>query len=383
MSNWKEQALQLFMAGTSKREISRKLDVPYSSLWEWLDKNVDGKEAVIDDSAHDLFVSDAKIKPIITDPTKQGPTIIFLPDAQVKPGVDLTYLRCQGEYIAHKKPDVIVCAGDFADMESLSSYDKGKKSAEGKRVAKDIEAAIAGMNALLNPVRKAQAQDPPWKPRMVLTLGNHECLKPGVEVLTRRGFVKITEVTNNDLIAQRGSDGKTVWGHLEGFVEKEYDGPMYNWSGQSLELSCTENHRVLRKTSGGNDVYSLAKDVPHHFEVYSATSNCSSGVSYSDAQISLGAWFCTDSHFSKYNQVVLYQRESNAHKIEQLLNTLGIKFKKSVRDRDIQEICGKVLKKRCEKSVEFFLDKSVAHSLSVFSNTRLPEWAWNLSEGQW
>jgi hypothetical protein len=174
LNNWKEQALQLFMAGTSKREISRKLDVPYSSLWEWLDKNVEGKEAVIDDSAHDLFVSDAKIKPVITDPTKQGPTIIFLPDAQVKPGVDLTYLRCQGEYIAHKKPDVIVCAGDFADMESLSSYDKGKKSAEGKRVAKDIEAAIAGMNALLSPVRKAQAQDSEWKPRMVLTLGNHE-----------------------------------------------------------------------------------------------------------------------------------------------------------------------------------------------------------------
>lgn len=172
MNNWKEQALQLFMAGTSKREISRKLDVPYSSLWEWLDKQTESKGK--DAPEHDLFVSDAKIKPIITDPTKQGPTIIFLPDAQVKPGVDLTYLRCQGEYIAHKKPDVIVCAGDFADMESLSSYDKGKKSAEGKRVAKDIEAAIAGMNALLSPVRKAQAQDPEWKPRLVFLGGNHE-----------------------------------------------------------------------------------------------------------------------------------------------------------------------------------------------------------------
>lgn len=105
--------------------------------------------------------------------------ILFIPDSQVKPGQDFTFLRCIGHYIIDKKPDVIVHAGDFADMESLSSYDKGKKSYEGRRYKADVKAAHEGMEALLGPLRaynemqwrnkKAQ-----YRPRMVLTLGNHE-----------------------------------------------------------------------------------------------------------------------------------------------------------------------------------------------------------------
>lgn len=105
--------------------------------------------------------------------------ILFIPDSQVKPGQDFTFLRCIGHYIIDKKPDVIVHAGDFADMESLSSYDKGKKSFEGRRYKADIKAAHEGMEALLGPLkaynemqwRNKKAQ---YRPRMVLTLGNHE-----------------------------------------------------------------------------------------------------------------------------------------------------------------------------------------------------------------
>lgn len=175
MSNWKTSAQRLYQEGKSKRWISRELDVPYSTLWGYLD-SIESPEVIkIPLDLPTLHYKDkSDIIRIDTSPTAQGPTIVYLPDAQVKPGVDMTYLRCQGEYIAHKKPDVIVCAGDFADMESLSSYDKGKKSAEGKRVTKDIEAAIEGMNTLLRPIKREQEKDPSWKPRMVLTLGNHE-----------------------------------------------------------------------------------------------------------------------------------------------------------------------------------------------------------------
>ena len=49
-----------------------------------------------------------------------------IPDCQVKPGQDYSFLRWVGNYLAEKKPDVIVQIGDFADMPSLSSYDVGK-----------------------------------------------------------------------------------------------------------------------------------------------------------------------------------------------------------------------------------------------------------------
>jgi hypothetical protein len=104
---------------------------------------------------------------------------LIIPDCQVKPGVDLSHLSWIGQYIIRKKPEVIVCIGDFADMESLSSYDKGKKSFEGRRYKADIAAAKAGMDLLLNPMREynqnaRKGKHAQYKPRMIMVLGNHE-----------------------------------------------------------------------------------------------------------------------------------------------------------------------------------------------------------------
>jgi hypothetical protein len=104
---------------------------------------------------------------------------IVIPDTQIRPGDDFTYLERIGKYIVEKKPDVVVCIGDWADMPSLSSYDKGKKSFEGRRYLADVEASKEAMRTLLQPLRdfneKAKKnKDKQYHPRMVLTLGNHE-----------------------------------------------------------------------------------------------------------------------------------------------------------------------------------------------------------------
>lgn len=105
---------------------------------------------------------------------KREKTHIVIPDCQVKSGVDISYLTCIGNYIAEKKPDVIVCIGDFADMPSLSSYDVGKKTFEGRRYKKDIEATREGMKLLMAPIKEAMKKDKKWKPELELFLGNHE-----------------------------------------------------------------------------------------------------------------------------------------------------------------------------------------------------------------
>ena len=104
---------------------------------------------------------------------------LVIPDVQAKPGIDFTYLENIGKYMVEKKPDVVVCIGDFADMPSLSSYDKGKKSFEGRRYLNDIQASHEAMSALLEPLynfnynakRNGKKQ---YRPKMVLTMGNHE-----------------------------------------------------------------------------------------------------------------------------------------------------------------------------------------------------------------
>jgi hypothetical protein len=96
--------------------------------------------------------------------------IAFIPDVQAKDGSDFRFLGRVGRYIAEKQPEVIVNAGDFADVPSLSSYDVGKRSFEGRRYRKDIDAAKRAMDALMEPIAKARG----YKPRLELTLGNHE-----------------------------------------------------------------------------------------------------------------------------------------------------------------------------------------------------------------
>ena len=104
---------------------------------------------------------------------------LVIPDTQVKPGEPTEHLRWAGLYAAKKKPDVIVHIGDHFDMPSLSSWDVGKKSFEGRRYLDDIEAGIAGMELFLQPIREEQERlirnrDKRWNPRMIFTLGNHE-----------------------------------------------------------------------------------------------------------------------------------------------------------------------------------------------------------------
>lgn len=102
-----------------------------------------------------------------------------IPDTQVRPGVDISHLNAIGNYILNQKPDVIVQLGDFADMHSLSSYDVGTVAGEGARYQEDIRAAQNAMKVLMDPIvkyneQRASNKKSRYRPRMVLTLGNHE-----------------------------------------------------------------------------------------------------------------------------------------------------------------------------------------------------------------
>jgi hypothetical protein len=104
---------------------------------------------------------------------------LIIPDAQIRPGDDYKFLEAIGNYIIAKKPDVIVNLGDFADMPSLSSYDVGKKSFEGRRYIKDVEAVKDAQEILLRPLCDYQRRQninkkKVYSPKLVLTLGNHE-----------------------------------------------------------------------------------------------------------------------------------------------------------------------------------------------------------------
>lgn len=111
-----------------------------------------------------------KDAPRIYSRERIGRMHVVIPDVQIRPGVPMEHLAWVGRFIAEKKPDVIVQIGDFADIQSLSKYDRGTLRGENKRLQKDLDAADKAMGVLCEPFRNS----PGYAPEMHLTMGNHE-----------------------------------------------------------------------------------------------------------------------------------------------------------------------------------------------------------------
>lgn len=104
-------------------------------------------------------------------------TLLIIPDCQTKPGEPTEHLGWLGRYILHVKPDIVVNLGDFFDLPSLSSYDKGTALIEGKRVTEDIDFSKDALKLITAPTQKYNKkvqEHKRYEPRLVFLLGNHE-----------------------------------------------------------------------------------------------------------------------------------------------------------------------------------------------------------------
>lgn len=106
-------------------------------------------------------------------------THLVIGDSHARPGANLDRFVWLGNLIMDRKPDVIVSMGDWADMESLCSYDKGTKGFEGRRYQADCDAAIEAQELMLKPLWdynnvRRRNKERLYRPRLVKILGNHE-----------------------------------------------------------------------------------------------------------------------------------------------------------------------------------------------------------------
>ena len=107
---------------------------------------------------------------------------VVIPDTQAKSGVPTDHLGWIGQYIVDQFHDAnikIVHLGDHADMPSLSQYDKGRKSMEGRRYTQDILAANEAWSILNAPLvafnsQRRKTKHRAWNPERHILLGNHE-----------------------------------------------------------------------------------------------------------------------------------------------------------------------------------------------------------------
>lgn len=97
-------------------------------------------------------------------------TYLVIPDQHAVPYHHNERADWLAQLIIDLRPDVVINMGDAADMESLSSYDKGKRSFYGKSYSKDIAAHLDFQERLWEPVRRTKKR----LPHRVILEGNHE-----------------------------------------------------------------------------------------------------------------------------------------------------------------------------------------------------------------
>lgn len=107
------------------------------------------------------------------------PSHLVIGDPHASPFYDNDRFTALGNYIVEEQPSTIICIGDFGDMPSLSSYDKGKRSFEGRRYRDDCLAVIDAQHKLFAPIAKHNKyllaqKKATYKPRKVMVLGNHD-----------------------------------------------------------------------------------------------------------------------------------------------------------------------------------------------------------------
>lgn len=97
-------------------------------------------------------------------------THLVVPDCHATPGISNRRAEWLGHLICDLKPTTVVFLGDCADMPSLCSYDKGKKSFQGRTYKADIDAHHDFQDRVWSTVRRAKRK----LPKSVCLIGNHE-----------------------------------------------------------------------------------------------------------------------------------------------------------------------------------------------------------------
>ena len=95
---------------------------------------------------------------------------LIIPDPHSHPDHNNDRFTALGHLVADLQPKHVICMGDWADMPSLCSYDKGTKGFEGRRYAKDVEAALDAQEKFFRPIKARKRK----LPEFWMLEGNHE-----------------------------------------------------------------------------------------------------------------------------------------------------------------------------------------------------------------
>lgn len=249
------------------------------------------------------------------------------------------------------QPDHIVCMGDLLDCDGFLSKHPpiGYTSLSEYSYAEDVDAA----NDMLDAIGKACPGVP-----MDYVEGNHECLTADHQVLTDRGWWPIAEVTEDTLVASLGDGERVEWHKPTKTHTYETQTTLYAVDSRGISARMTGNHRIAHFAQKKNTglQYRTAESMWEKQGTkvrvpVSGLNDQEELEGYTDDEIALVAWVLTDGYLSGHCGIAQNKTENHAE-IEGILRRCGIGYRKKIRQRKPESICGTAVK-TAKRSVEF------------------------------
>lgn len=220
--------------------------------------------------------------------------------------------------------------------------------------------------------------------------GNHECVDPETEVLTRQGFIPIAQVTTDMEVAQlHPITAEMLFVKPIRTHEYDYSGELVKIERRGLDMLLTPNHRVAYYSQKNSDLkWMYASELGGKGQALviptCGVENIKEEYPISDDKLKLAAWAITDGSLSTGTLCIYQSKPIMIERIEQLLTSLGIKFSHGIRESKVTHIRGVELKKKPLPQHDFRIAKESWESLNLGVETKkkLPDWVWKLSERQ-
>lgn len=242
----------------------------------------------------------------------------------------------------------------------------------------------AGAHCIAQAIRNI-AQDVP-RVKVYTTVGNH-CVDEQTEILTRRGWLKVTAILPTDECLGLESDGETArWQPIKSVIKEKAVDRMVTIRNRQFSFRGTEHHRFYYKILGhpmlNNARWSEIEALP--IRVPSAARLPRAGLSDLAPYADLCAAILTDGSISKEGAVRVYQIK-NSDWIEAAFKKAGLAFKlyKYIK-KTPKAICGvpykggpTVLEKTYALSAE---DSRAFLKKTGLKKGEIPSWVWELSE---
>ena len=291
--------------------------------------------------------------------------VVVFSDAHFWPGESSTAHKALLEIIKEFTPKLVVANGDMFDGATVSRHTPINFEQRPK-VCEELDAVRERLGEIEKVSKKSEK---------IWTLGNHDCLSPDTQCLTKRGWKNKADLSLDDFILSMDGD-KAVWSKINEIVEFDYDGKLLVHEDLRFRCAVTPNHRILlwrrnwRTAKEDIQEYIKADSLPSRFSVPSSGTLDIADYDISDNWLALIGWLLTDGCFSGADVTLHQSKPEGVREISRLLDALGMSYNMSVRRRNITHVCGRKLIKPPLDEHHFYLTRDSSRTIHEYLTTK-------------